>query len=245
MIILLAWKNVKIKYKGTYLGLLWTALEPLLFFVFLYFVFTSIRIGRQEDFGVYLITGIVLYHTFVRGTQGGLSSLRGNYGILSSMNIKREFFPVVSATTSSLMLLIEVGVLFSIMPVFGFIPSWTIVFLPIVLILLQVLILGMSYILSIVFVYMRDIQPVWAVLTHSLVFLTPIFWYVEDVSGIVLEIHKINPLGQLVELAHKVVVFGEIPSLNEWLYSAAIAFGILFLGFAIFRKYEKYVVERL
>jgi len=245
MIVQFAWINVKIKYKGTYLGLLWMALEPLLFFIFLYLVFTSIRIGRQEDFGVYLITGIVLYHTFVRGTQGGLASLRGNFGILTSMNIRREFFPVVSATTSSLMLIVEVGVLFSIMPIFGFIPSWTIVFFPLVLILLQIFVLGMSYILSIAFVFMRDIQPVWAVFTHALVFITPIFWYVEDVGGIVLEIQKINPLGQLIELAHKVVVFGEVPSLNEWLYTTAVVFGVLFVGYAIFQRYEKYVVERM
>lgn len=237
-----AWKNIKIRYRGSYLGLLWTALEPLLFFVFLYVLFSSIKIGVKEDFEIYLLIGIVLYHTFVRGTQGGLASLRQNIGILSSINIKREFFPVVSTTTSSLMLLIELVVFFSLMPVFGFVPSWTLVLLPVVLILLQLLILGTSYLLSITFVYIKDVQPLWSVFAHALIFITPIFWYLDDASGIALEVQKINPLGQLIELAHQ-IVFGQIPPLNDWLYTAAIVFGILFVSFAVFKKFEKKVVE--
>jgi len=239
-----AWKNIKIRYRGSYLGLLWTALEPLLYFLFLYVVFTNIRIGVKEDFGIYLLIGIVLFHTFVRGTQGGLASLRENWGILSSFNIKREFFPVVAATTSSLMLLVEIGVFFALMPVFEFVPSWTIVLLVPVLVLLQLLILGLSYLLSILFVYIRDVQPLWSVFAHALIFITPIFWYIEDAEGLALEMQKINPLGQLIELAHK-VVFGNIPPLNDWLYTSVIVFGILFLGFGIFRKYEKGIVEQI
>jgi ABC-type polysaccharide/polyol phosphate export permease len=238
-----AWKNVKIRYRGSYLGLLWTALEPLLYFVFLYVVFTNIRIGVKEDFGIYLITGIVLYHTFVKGTQGGLGSLKENAGILSSINLRREFFPVVSTTTSSIMLLVEVGVLFALMPVFGFTPGWTIILLIPILLLLQTLILGFSYLLSIILVYAKDIQPLWSVFVHALIFVTPIFWYVEDMGGIALEIQKINPLGQLIEMAHK-VVFGELPTINEWVYSTVIIFAILFVGYGIFQKLEKRVVER-
>ena len=239
-----AWKNVKIRYRGSYVGLLWTALEPLLYFLFLYVVFTNIRIGVREDFGIYLITGIVLYHTFVKGTQGGLGCLKENVGILSSINLRREFFPVVSTTTSSIMLLVEVGVLFAMMPIFGFIPSLTILLLIPILILLQILILGFSYLLSIALVYVKDIQPLWSVFVHALIFVTPIFWYVEDMGGIALEIQKISPLGQLVEMSHK-VVFGQIPSLNEWAYSIGIIFVILFIGYGVFQKFEKQIVERI
>ena len=239
-----AWKNVKTKYRGSYLGLIWTALEPLLYFVFLYVVFTNIRIGVREDFGIYLITGIVLYHTFVKGTQGGLASLKENTGILSSINLRREFFPVVSTATSSIMLLVEVGVLFALMPFFGFQPSWTIILLIPILLLLQILILGLSYLLSVGLVYIKDIQPLWSVFVHALIFVTPIFWYVEDMGGIVLEIQKINPLGQLIEMAHK-VVFGELPTMNEWVYSIVLIFAILFVGYGVFQKLEKRVVERL
>lgn len=239
-----AWKNIKIRYRGSYLGLFWTALEPLLYFVFLYVVFTNIKIGVREDFGIYLITGIVLYHTFVKGTQGGLSCLKENSGILLSINLRKEFFPVVSTVTSSLMLIIEVGILFLLMPVFGFTPSWTIIFLLPILILLQILILGFSYLLSIAVIYVRDIQYLWSVFAHALIFLTPVFWYVKDMGGIALEIQKVNPLGLLIEMAHQ-VVFNQIPSASEWIYTISFVFTILFVGYAIFQKFERRVVERI
>lgn len=239
-----AWKSIKIRYKGTYLGLLWTALEPLLFFVFLYVLFTSIRFGIREDFGIYLLIGIVLYHNFVRGTLGGLGSLRDNYAILSSFNIRRELFPVIETTTASLLLIVEIGVFFVLMMLFDFTPDWTIILLPLVLGLLLVLILGMSYLLSIIFAYVKDVQPLWAVFVHALFFITPVFWYLEDAQGIALVIQKINPLGQLIELAHK-LVFGQIPPLNDWLYTTSIILGILFFGYALFQKFEKKALEQM
>ena len=103
----------------------------------------------------------------------------------------------------------------------------------------------MSYLLSIIFAYTKDVQPLWTIITSILFFVTPIFWYLEDAGGIALEFQKINPLGQLVELGHSVVVYGIIPPLAEWLYTSSIIFGILILGYALFQKFEKNVLEKL
>jgi len=99
--------------------------------------------------------------------------------------------------------------------------------------------------LSIVHVYVRDIQTIWGVGVHALFFLSPIFWYLEDAKGIVLGIHSINPVGQIIELAHQIVVFNKIPPLEDWLYVTLFVFGFLFVGYAIFHKYEKRVTEEL
>jgi len=239
-----AWKNIKIRYRGTYLGLLWAVAEPLLFFLFLYILFSSLKFGVKEDFGIYLLIGIVLYHAFARGTQRGLGCLRENNGILSSINIRREFFPVTSTVTSAILLMVELVAFFALIPVFQFGLDWTILLLPIVLALLLLLVLGFSYLLSIIFVFVKDIQPLWSVLVHALLFLTPVFWYLEDAGGIALELQKINPLGQLIELAHK-LVFGQIPPINDWVYATGMVFGILFIGYALFQKYQEKVVEEL
>ncbi len=244
LILNFAWINIKIRYGGTYLGFLWTVLEPMILFIFLYLLFESIRITRREDFAIYLFTGIILYHAFTKGTLSGLASLKDNNSMLSSLNIKREFFPLVATVTTAILLLVEVGVYFGLMPFFQFIPGLEILLLPVVLILFLFLVLGMSYILSIIFVYTKDIQPLWAVFVHALFFITPIFWYLEDGKGIVLEIQKINPLGQLIEISHQ-IVFGNIPPLNDWLYTTVIIFGIFFAGYALFQKFEKNAMEQM
>ena len=235
--------NIKIRYKGNYLGLAWIALEPTLTFLILLTVFSSIFVGSTEDFAIYFLTGIIFHNIFSRGVGGGLVSLMTNKGILQSSNIKIEFFPVASTVTAFIILLVEVAVFFTLMPFFEFVPFWTITLLPIVLFLLIVLTLGLSYLLSILFVYIKDVQPLWSVFAHSMIFITPIFWYLDDASGIVLEVQRVNPLGQLIELAHQIVVFGQVPPLNDWLYTAAIVFGILFVSFGIFKRFEKKVVE--
>ena len=237
--------NIKLRFKNTYLGILWAALEPLLYFVVLYLVFTTIRIGKQEDFAIYLISGIMFFHIFVRGTSGGIGSLTSNSGILKSLRFNREFFPVVATLAIGILGLVDILVFFGLMPIFEFMPPWTIVLLPIPLFLLLTLILGLSYLLSIVNIYARDIQHIWAIFVHALLFVSPIFWYLENVDGILFEIQKINPLGQLIEIAHQLVILNQIPPLQDWLYTATFVFGIFFFGYMIFRRYENKAIEEL
>ena len=245
LILHFALMNIKIRFKGTHLGFAWIAIEPTLTFILLYVVFTSIRIRMGENFAIYLLTGVFLIHIFTRGTMAGLTSLRGNRAILESIKIRKEFFPVVVTAATSLLLLVNVAVFFALMPFFQFIPPWTIVFLPIVLVYVVILVLGLSYILSIIHVYVPDIHPFWGVVTHALFFLSPIFWYLKDVNGILLTIHSINPIGQIIELGHKVVVFGQVPPFLDWAYTGVIVFGIFFLGYGIFQQFEARTVEDL
>jgi len=237
--------NIKIRYKGNYLGLVWIALEPTLIFLILLTVFSSVFVGSTEDFAIYFLTGIIFHNIFSRGVGGGIVSLITNQGILQSSNIKREFFPVASTVTAFIILLVEVAVFFTLMPFFEFVPFWTITLLPIVLFLLIVLTLGLSYLLSILFVYVRDIQSIWIVLILAMFFVSPIFWYVDDANEILLSIHAINPLGQLIELAHKLVVFGEIPPLIDWIYASGLVALIFIIGYGVFQKYEKYALEEM
>lgn len=232
------------RFRNTYLGFLWAAIEPLLYFTVLYVVFTTIR-ERPENFAIYLITGVMLFHIFGRGTSGGLISLTTSGGIIKSYKINREFFPVVATVAIGLLAFVDVGVFFGLMPVFEFTPSWTIILLPIPLILLLILILGLSYFLSIVNVFVRDIQPLWMIFVHTLLFTSPIFWYLDNAHGILLDIQKINPLGQLIEISHKLVINGQIPPLNDWAYTASYVFVIFFLGYFVFHKLESKTVEAL
>jgi len=245
MIFHFAMLSVKERFRGTYLGLLWTAIEPALVFLILYTVFTNLRDFAREDFAIYLLSGLVFYHVFTRGTLSGLVCIRSNHVLIKSIRIPNEFFPVSTTTATSLFLIIEVGVLFILMPFFGFVPTWTIVFLPIIMGLMILLVLGVTYILSLIYVFTTDIHPIWGVTVHALFFVTPIFWYVQDAGGFLLTVHQFNPVGQLLELAHQVVFFGQVPPLTDWLYTGFFV-GIIFLiGYSIFHKFESKIAEEL
>ncbi len=236
--------EIKMRYKESYLGFLWTAVEPLLMFVILYVVFTNIREPKEEHFAIYLISGIIFYHLFNKGTMGGLVSLRSNQGILKSLSLNRIFFPIVSSTATAILMIVELAVFFTIMPFVGFTPSWTLILFPLTITLLLSLILGLSFFLSILYIRVPDIQPFWSVLVFAILFISPVFWSVDEASDFLLSIQQINPIGQIIELNHQ-LVFHEIPAIEDWLYTSTIVFSILGLGYAFFKKFESNVVEEL
>ena len=234
--------NIKLRYKSTFLGLLWTAIVPMMYFIVLYTVFSTIRV-TEENFAIYLITGVMFFHIFASGTSSGLGSLISNDRIILASNIRTEFFPVVSSVAIGFLAFVDIGVFFALMPIFQFIPSWTIILLPIPLILLFFLILGLSYFLSVAAVYVRDIQHFWGIFSHSLLFVSPIFWNVKNVDGILLQIQAINPLGQIIEIAHIIVIDGQIPASGDLLYTTIFVAAIFFLGYLIFHKFERSISE--
>jgi len=236
--------DIKIRFNNTYFGLFWAAIEPLAYFIVLYLVFSNIR-ESGTDFAIYLITGVMIYHIFARGTSGGLVSLTSNVGILQSVNIKRDFFPIVSTVSTGILAFVDIGVFFALMPVFNFVPSWTIILLPIPLILVLILVLGLSYFLSVINVFVRDIQNIWSIMLHALLFLCPIFWMTDEVGGVLSLIQKINPIGQLIELSHKIVTGGEIPPLSDWLYTTLFVLGIFVVGYVMFHKLQDKIMEDL
>jgi len=236
--------NVKLRYKGTNLGFLWNVLEPLLTFLVLYVVFVSIK-EMPENFAIYLLTGIMLYHVFARGTLAGIGSLRNNKNFLTTLNIRNEFYLVAIVGSITMTTIVEMAVFVALLPALNFVPSITLLFLPLTIVLMLILIWGLTYLLSIINVYFRDLSPMWAIIVHVMFFISPIFWYVGEVDGILLDIMKFNPVGQIIELAHQVVVFGQVPPIGDWLYTSAFVFGIFFFGFAIFSKFEKKAVEEL
>ena len=245
MVFYFAKLNIKQRFKGTYLGLLWTALEPALVFILLYTVFTSIKLRVGENFPIYLLTSIILYHIFTRGTVAGASSIRSNRPMILSIKINNEFFPVVTTLATGMLVFVQVGVFFGLMPFFQFIPASTIIFLPIVLLLLLVLTLGFSYILSLLSIFIKDIQIIWGIIIHALFFITPIIWYLEDANEFLLWVHAFNPVGQIIELGHNIVVFGKLPPLYDWIYASLFAIIIFFVGFGLFQKFESKIAEEL
>lgn len=219
------------------------AIEPLLIFLLLYFVFTSIRTFVTEDFAIYLLSGIVIYHIFSRGTSAGLASLSSNQRILQSFNLQKEIFPVASTLATSILAIAQIAILVMLLPVFQFTPSLTILLLPFSVMLILLLVLGISYFLSILNIYVRDTHLIWSIIITALLFISPIFWQVDTADQNLQFIQSINPLGQIIELNHKIVVFGEIPEITDWLYTLGLVLVILILGYATFRKFEKRMIE--
>jgi len=236
--------DLKLKYRGTFLGFIWSVLEPLIQLAVLYIVFSSLR-PADESFIIYLFSGLIIIHLFSRGTTSGMNSLVTRKGILLSLNIPKIIFPISSTMTNVWMFGIELIIFFLFIITLNIPITITALFLPMIVVLLITLTVGISILISTVRLYFKDIQALWGILTMSLIFITPVFWYVKDMPEDIKNILMLNPLATLIEMMHEVVLFDTVPSVNEFIYAASTSIGILLLGYFVFKKVEKRLVETL
>ena len=237
--------ELKIRYRNSILGFFWTFLEPLLMLTVLYLVFTNIFKSQIDHFPLYILLGIILWNMFSRGTNIGLNGILSRSSILTQIYLPLEIPSISSAITSFLMLCFELTVFGIFMLVFQFTPSYTIVFLPLVLLLEFILVLGLSLPLSVLNVRYRDTQFIWAVILQVGFFLTPIFYKLDILPEYVQKILYFSPMVQIVNMAHEITLYGTIPSIESIQIAITTTLLIFALSYAIFRKIKVRVMEEL
>lgn len=237
--------DVKIRYRNSALGFLWTFLEPLLMLGVLYFVFTNILRSEIENYPIFLFLGLIIWYMFSRATMMGLASLSDKSGIIQNVYFRREIVVVSSSLTSFIMMVFEFAAFGAFVVILQFIPPITIIFLPLILLDLLVLCIGISFILSILNVYFKDIKFIWQVLLQAGFFLSPILYTLDMFPEYIKNILEISPLVPILDSAHSVVMYNELPPIETTLYMIGSTLFFLVLGYIIFRIKEKHIAEVL
>jgi lipopolysaccharide transport system permease protein len=237
--------DLKIRYKNSVLGVLWSILEPLLMLAVLFFVFSTMFKNEIDYFPIYLLSGLITFNFFKNGTTIALSSLSDRSSLITQIYFPRSIPAISSVFTASIMLIVELTVLGVFMVYFQFTPSLTILYLIPIYMLAFILVLGVSLALSVLNVKFRDIQFIWGIILHAGFFLTPIFYRFDFLPESVQNVLQLSPVVQIVEMVHHVTLYGTLPYLNSILYSVGSIFAILGIGYLIFRKYQSRIVEEL
>jgi len=237
--------DLKLRYKNSVLGFFWTFLEPLLLLSVLYLVFTSIFQSQIENFPLYLLLGIIMWNFTVRATTFSVNSIINRAGVVTQIYFPREIFAISSSITSTIMFAFEFLAFLIFMIVLQFLPPITILLFPIIVIMQFVLVLGLSFPLSVLNVYYRDVQFIWGVVVHSGFFLVPIFYTLDMLPENIRQLVMLNPMAQMIEMAHNITLYGTLPSYQDLSYTIGIIIAIFFGGYFIFKKFEKRVVEEL
>lgn len=237
--------DLKIRYRNSALGFLWTILEPLLMLLVLYIVFTNIFNTKIEHFGMYLLVGIIMWNMLSRGTEIGLNSIVSRSGLVKQIYFPREI-PVISAVLTSLMMLSFEFIVFGIFTVvFQFIPPPSIIFLPLVLLLEFILVLGISLPLAVLNVRYRDIQFIWRIVLQAGFFLTPIFYKIDVLPENIKNIIMFSPIVQIIDIGHNIALYDTVPTLDSVIIAVGTTCTVFFVGYLIFRKSQKGIIEEL
>ena len=237
--------DLKIRYRNSILGIFWSLIEPLLMLGVLFFVFSTMFKFEIENFPIYLLLGIICYNFFKNGTTFALNSLTNRSSLMTQIYFPRSIPGISSGVTAAIMLILELVVLGIFMVVLEFTPPITILILPLILALEFLLILGISLPLSVLNVKFKDTEFIWMVVVHAGFFLTPIFYQFDMLPDNIQSILQFSPVVQIVTMAHHVVLYGVLPSINSILYAVGSTSVIMIIGYLIFRKYQSRIVEEI
>ena len=237
--------DLKIRYRNSILGIFWSLIEPLLMLGVLFFVFSTMFKFEIENFPIYLLLGIICYNFFKNGTTFALNSLTNRSSLMTQIYFPRSIPGISSGVTAAIMLILELVVLGIFMIVLEFTPPITILILPLILALEFVLILGISLPLSVLNVKFKDTEFIWMVVVHAGFFLTPIFYQFDMLPDNIQSILQFSPVVQIVTMAHHVVLYGILPSINSILYAVGSTSAIMIIGYLIFRRYQSRIVEEI
>lgn len=236
-------KDIKLKYRSSYLGIIWTMLEPLLTMIVLTLVFSKLFKKDSQDYPVYILTGRLLFSYFSNGTKAALKSVRNNAGMIKKVYVPKYMYPLATVLSNYVIFAISLVVLAVVAIVRGVYPTFWLVWILIPLLQVLLLTLGIGMILATMTVFFRDVEYLWGVALMLIMYMCAIFYDIDNViTGKNAWIFKFNPLyAIIVNFRH--AVFGEAPDFSAMLY--ATVFGVISLGIGIvvfYKKQDKFIL---
>ena len=254
----LTMKNVKLKYRNSWLGIFWSFLQPLLNMVVLSVVFGGI-FGKKSDYivcyPVFLFTGRLLFSFFTTSTKQAMTSFRRNQAIIKKVYVPKYMYPLSSIFSNfvtfaiSLLCLIAVWIFFRVTGISGgsgLYMTWHVFECIVPMALLLVFSTGVGLILSVICVYFRDVEYIWDVVSQLLFYMVPILYPLQNIKTPWIQIViKINPLYSMIELFRQSVLYGQWLSWKLLTYAAVISFVTLFIGIWFFNKKSDDIIFHL
>lgn len=232
-------RDLKVKYRRSFLGYVWSLLNPLLMMLVMTLVFSYMFRFDIPNYPLYLICGQTLWSFFNESTNMAMYSVLQNGALIKKVYIPKYIFPLSRVfssfvTMSFSLVAILIVMVFTKAPVY-----WTILLFPVPLLLLLVFSCGVGLILSALSVYFRDITHLYSVLTLAWMYLTPIFYPISGIPEEVLPVIMNNPMYHYITFFRDVVLYGVIPQAQTWWMCIGMSVLMLVVGLGVFRKMQR------
>ncbi len=239
-------RELRQKYKGSALGLLWYVVNPLVLMGAYTLMFGFVlKLPRAHDYPLFLMVGLVIWTFFQQSLLAAADSLIIQGALIRKARFPRETIP---AATVTVQLVTLVGVLSLVsavtIPLLGTLTAWLLL-VPVLLALLFAFVLGCALIVSVLHAYFRDVAPVLAAALLPWFFLSPIFYetrtlgYVQRHPLVGTLLNWVNPLAPFIEGVRAIIYGGGGPGWGRVIYAVCAAAVSLVLGRALFRRMER------
>lgn len=231
-------KDIKLKYRRSYLGIFWTLLEPLLTMLVLTIVFTGFFGKEDQSFPVYILTGRLLYTFFSNSTKAAMKSIRSNGAMIKKVYVPKYIYPLSAILSNYIIFLISLIVLAVVSIVLKVWPTIYLLQAIIPLILILFMSFGVGMILATMAVFFRDLEYLWTVILMLIMYASAIFYdpsrVIKTGNGWILEY---NPLYALI-INFRNAIFGAPLDYRALNYSVIFTVVSLVIGMILFYKQQ-------
>lgn len=238
-------KDIKLKYRNSYLGIIWTMIEPLLQMIVLAFVFGTLFGNEDKQFPVYILTGRLLYSFFSSSTKSCVKSIRVNAAMIKKVYVPKYLYPLSSIFSSFIIFLISLLVLVGVGLYFRVVPTVYTLLAPVPVLVLLLLSFGIGMILATFGVFFRDLEYLWGVALMLVMYTCAIFYKVSrfEKSGYAWVL-ELNPLYCVIKNFRNCVLYGQGLEMKTMLYAFGFAVVTSVIGLILFnKKQDKFILH--
>jgi len=248
LLYIFAWRDIKVRYKQTVLGIAWAIFQPFVTMVIMSVIFGRLAGVPSEGipYPIFLYTGLLIWNYFSSALTSASDCLVNNEGIIKKVYFPRLILPLSTAVTPLVDFCFAFLVLIGMMVYFQYTPTLLgIVFLPILLLITLLSASGLGFFLASVNVKFRDVRYILPFFIQILLYVTPVIYPLSIVPEQYRWILSLNPMAGVISFARATILgSGSI----DWLhlgYSALASVIIVILGIAYFRKTERFFADIL
>jgi lipopolysaccharide transport system permease protein len=242
----LVWREIKARYKQTYLGVGWAVLRPLVLMVVFAAIFgglAGIQSGTDVPYPLFLYAGLLPWTYFQSSLLSGSSSLLNNGPLISKAYFPRLYAPLAAVTAPLVDFVLALTVMFGLFAWFGRMPSWHIVFLPLFVALALLVALGVALWLSGTAVRYRDVGFAVPFIAQIWMYLTPVIYPVTLVPERFRWLLALNPMTAVVDGTRWSLLGQSPPSVTVLAVSTSFTAALVLFGLFFFRRTERTIVD--
>lgn len=239
-------KEIRGKYKGSILGVLWSFLNPLLMVAVYAIVFPYLmRMEGMKNYLVYLITGIIPWVFFTSVVTSGCNCVWINGGIIKKVYFPREILPI-SVVIAGLINFLISCVIILIFAIFGGVGvGVSLAWLPVIAFIQSIFSLGMLFILCAINVYIRDVEYIVQFIMNLVFYATPIIYLPTMLPEKFSWILYLNPMAQIIDAYRSIFYYKTSPDMISLVVMTIVSIVMLIIGYAVFKKLEKGFAEEV
>lgn len=238
-------KDIRGRYKNSFLGVIWSFFNPLLQLLVYAIVFPLIMKNTPDNYVIFICVALIPWTYFTTTVSQASYAIIGSGNIIKKVYFPREILPISVVTSGAVNFMISTIIIlaFVIFSPVGL--SWYLLLYPFILLIQYILLLGISFIVSSITVYFRDLEHIIGIILMAAFYGTPIVYKLEQLPHSLQILMQLNPMTHIINGYRDIFYYHQMPNMKALLILLGISIALTVVGYFIFKKLQKGFAEQL